>query len=96
MVIVEQRQEGVPLRSACEALCVSRASLYRSRNPSPPARAKPVRPPSPRRLGDSERRHLLEALHRPEFVSLATKIDGSDVMREQGKRGAKTKPPRKT
>ena len=68
MVIVEQRQEGVPLRSACEALCVSRASLYRNRNPSPPARAKPVRPPSPRRLGDSERRHLLEALHRPEFA----------------------------
>lgn len=67
MSIVEQRDDIVPLSAACDALGVSRASLYRSRQPPPPPIER-VRPPSPRRLDDSERQHILDVLHRPEFA----------------------------
>jgi len=66
--VVEQReQEVVSVSAACEALDVSRASLYRTRRP-PPVRALRERPPSPRRLDDGERQRILDTLHLPEFV----------------------------
>ena len=70
MALVEARDAAVlPARAACDALNVSRASLYRHRRPSPARVASPrVRAPSPRRLGAIERQHLLDTLHRPEFV----------------------------
>ena len=70
MAIVEARDANlIPLNAACDALTVSRASLYRSRKP--PSSTPPtvrLRAPSPRRLGDVERQHLLDTLHLPEFA----------------------------
>ena len=70
MLLVEQRDPEVPLYAACQALNVSRASLYRSRQPStPPASPVPrVRAPSPRRLDDAERQAILDVFHLPEFA----------------------------
>ncbi len=69
MAIVEQRDhEVVPVSAACTALDVSRASLYRSRQPTPALQVERVRPPSPRRLDDVERQRILDTLHLPEFA----------------------------
>jgi transposase InsO family protein len=66
--IIEARDEReVPLDAACAALGVSRASLYRTRQPSVP-KAPRARPPSPRRLDDDERQRILDTMHTPEFV----------------------------
>ena len=70
MTIVEQRDNAVmSTTAACDALNLSRASLYRRRRPprpvSPVAR---VRAPSPRRLEDDERQRILDTLHLPEFA----------------------------
>lgn len=70
MAIVEELDADViPVIAACDALSLSRAALYRSRRPLP-ARSSGhrVRAPSPRRLGEVERQHLLDTLHLPEFV----------------------------
>jgi putative transposase len=69
MLLVEQRDPEVPVDAACQALNVSRASLYRSRRPRPqPSQVKRVRAPSPRRLDDAERQEILDTLHLPEFA----------------------------
>src|SRR6185436_11412866 len=70
MQLIEQRDPEVPVDAACHALNVSRASLYRSRRPTTPAppQATRVRAPSPRRLDDAERQHILDTLHLPEFA----------------------------
>jgi len=69
MTIVDQRDgEVISALAACDALDVSRASLYRRhRPPSPPPLAR-VPAPSPRRLDDVERQHILDTLHLPEFA----------------------------
>lgn len=57
----------VPVAKACAALGVSRATLYRStRPPAPPAITE--RAPSPRRLADDERQHVLDVLHSERFA----------------------------
>ena len=67
MRLIEERDPAVPVDAACLALNVSRASLYRSRHPSPPPVTRP-RAPSPRRLPDAERQTILDVLHQPEFA----------------------------
>lgn len=52
-------------KPACEALGMSRATYYRSRRPSRPARQ---RPRSPRALDDAERAHVLDTLNSDRFV----------------------------
>ena len=58
------------MSAACEALNVSRASLYRSwRPPAPPTSPVTcVRAPNPRRLDDAERQEILDTFHLPEFA----------------------------
>jgi transposase InsO family protein len=56
----------VPIATACTALGVSRASLYRSVRPAPPL-SMVTRAPSPRRISDVERAAILDALHSAEF-----------------------------
>jgi putative transposase len=70
MRLIEQRDPEVPVSAACDALNVSRASLYRSWRPGePPTSPAPcVRPPSPRRLDAAERQEVLDTLHLPEFA----------------------------
>jgi transposase InsO family protein len=69
MTIVEQRDgEVISARAACEALDVSRASLYRRHGPPSPPKLERGHAPSPRRLDDAERQHILDTLHLPEFA----------------------------
>lgn len=68
MDLVESRELHVPVATACDALGVSRASLYRRRQPPEPKAPPTPRPPSPRRLSGAERQRLLEVLHSDEFV----------------------------
>lgn len=70
MALVEELDaELVPVASACDALSLSRASLYRSRKPSSRVtQIERVRAPSPRRLAQVERQLLLDTLHLPEFA----------------------------
>jgi len=69
MTIVEQRDgEVLSALAACEALEVSRAAFYRRHRPPAPPQLARVPAPSPRRLDDAERQHLLDTLHRPEFA----------------------------
>jgi len=72
MVIVEQRdREVVPVSTACAALSLSRASLYRNQRPPSATKAAlttRVRAPSPRRLSDAERQRILDTLHLPRFA----------------------------
>jgi putative transposase len=68
MALVGQRAEEVPVTAACTALGVSRASLYRSRRPRVRGSTERVRPPSPRRLDEAERRRLLDTFHLAEFA----------------------------
>lgn len=66
MALIESRDVIIPLLVACAALLVSRATLYRSRQPAKATCRKP-RPPSPRRLSDAERQAIVDVLHEPEF-----------------------------
>ena len=68
MDIVEDFAEpGVSMVAACSSLGVSRATLYRGTHPAPP-RAIREYAPNPRRLGDDERRAIVDAMHSEEFV----------------------------
>ncbi len=68
MDLVEARHPEVPVTAACDALGVSRASLYRRRQPPEPKAPPAPRPPSSRRLSDPERQALLDVLHSDEFI----------------------------
>jgi len=68
LILVERRDEVVPLRAACDALDVSRASLYRARSPRAASQNVRQRAPNPRRLDEVERQHLLDTMHLPEFA----------------------------
>jgi transposase InsO family protein len=56
----------VPIATACWALDVSRATLYRNTRPAPP-RCMSLRARSPRRVSDAERAKILDTLHSTEF-----------------------------
>jgi putative transposase len=56
----------VPIATACRALGVSRATLYRNTRPAPP-RSVWQQAPSPRRVGDAERAKILDTFHSAEF-----------------------------
>jgi len=58
---------AVPVLTACLALGLSRAMLYRATSPAAPPKVR-ARGPSPRRLGDDERQAVLDVMHTPEFV----------------------------
>jgi transposase InsO family protein len=58
---------AVPIATACKALGVSRATLYRHTRPSPPSTVRQYAP-SPRRLTEQERAEILDVLHSQEFV----------------------------
>ena len=66
-------QELAPIvgtAAACEAIGVSRATLYRRRKPPAPRPKKP-RPTPSRALCHAERQDVLDVLHSPDYVDLA-------------------------
>jgi putative transposase len=68
MTAVERASATMGTAAACDALGVSRASLYRRRQPArPPA----PRPTPPRALAPLERRHVLETLDSERFLDQA-------------------------
>lgn len=69
-VLVEERPPELSLVSACSALNVSRASLYRHRRPVPPSlpEVRRARAPHPRRLDEAERQLILDTFHDSEFA----------------------------
>jgi len=66
-LIEELDDPAVPILRACDAVGVSRATVYRNTRPSPPPPLH-SRAPSPRRLSDEERGAVVDVLHSPEFV----------------------------
>jgi len=58
---------SLPIAQACNALGVSRATLYRRTTPPMPPSVG-VRAPNPRRLDASERQAVLDALHSERFM----------------------------
>jgi transposase InsO family protein len=66
-VIEDLDDPAVPVSTACLALSVSRATLYRETRPAKPP-SYHERAPSPRRLSDDERAAVLAALHSDEFA----------------------------
>lgn len=68
MDLVEELDDPcVPISTACKALGLSRATLYRATQPTPPPRMV-ERGPSARRLSEAERASIREVFHNPEFV----------------------------
>ena len=64
---------SIPIAQACDALGVSRATLYRRTTaPRPPSIA--VRAPNPRRLSEGERNAVLDTLHSEPFVDQPPRI----------------------
>lgn len=68
MTLVEDRDPVIPVVTACAALGVGRATLYRGRRPAPARVTSSTRPPSPRRLTDEERKRILDTLHDSKFA----------------------------
>jgi transposase InsO family protein len=66
-IIEDLAAPHVPIVQACAALGVSRATLYRATQlPAPPTFVE--RLPSPRRLADDERQHVVDTLHSERFA----------------------------
>jgi len=57
--------------AACRSVGVSRATLYRRREPKPPATTARPRPRPPRALSDQERGQVLDVLHSEPFADKA-------------------------
>jgi transposase InsO family protein len=58
---------AVPVLAACNALGLSRATLYRGTSPAAPPTMR-QRSPSPRRLGGQERQAVIDVMHTAEFA----------------------------
>jgi putative transposase len=68
MQAIEAASETVGTAAACDALGVSRATVYRQRQPAAPIVARPA---PPRALAPSERQVVLDMLHADRFVDQA-------------------------
>ena len=66
-VVEDLTDRMVPIATACAALGVSRATLYRQTQPPRP-RSVTLKVRSPRRLRDDERQAIIDVLHSSEFV----------------------------
>jgi putative transposase len=70
MQAVAANAQEIGATTACAALCVPKASYYRSIRPAPPSSSK-ARPRPARALCDRERQEILAVLHRERFVDKA-------------------------
>jgi hypothetical protein len=68
MPAIETASATIGTVSACDALGVSRATVYRNRQPAKPVVARPA---SPRALPPGERQVVLDLLHTERFVDQA-------------------------
>jgi putative transposase len=70
MQAVAANAQEIGATTACAALCVPKASYYRSIRPAPPSSSK-ARPRPARALCDQERQEVLAVLHRERFMDKA-------------------------
>jgi len=70
MKTIEEVPQG-NTAAVCRSLGVSRATLYRRRQPKPPATTATPRPRPPRALSDPERGKVLDVLHSEPFADKA-------------------------
>jgi len=83
MELLQQRDPMIPLRTACRALDLPRATVYRQLRPK--AQSEPKRrPPSPRRLAEAERQKVLEVLHSERFCDQPPREVYAELL-EEGK-----------
>ena len=68
MDAIETMDGAIPVLAACDALGVSRASMYRSTTPQHPAEPRGPRPPPPRKLSGPERQAVIDVVHEAEFI----------------------------
>ena len=68
MEATEKLAPDIGSAAACRAMGVSRATLYRRRNPSQPNESDRTNPRQPRALNAEERQGVLDLLHSPRFV----------------------------
>lgn len=85
MIAVEEISSQVGTAAACEALDVSRATVYRRRSPpAPQAGPAEPRPPSHRALTLEERQAVLAVLNDPEFMDKPPAVIHATLL-DQGK-----------
>ena len=70
MKVIEEHSPHINTSAACRSLGVSRATLYRHRQPSQPASTNP-RPKPPRSLNEQERQQVLDVLDSEPFADKA-------------------------
>jgi putative transposase len=75
--------EEVPIAALCRSVGVSRAAVYRRRQPRPRDEGHRPRPPSPRALAVAERQAVLDTLHSERFVDAAP-IEVHATLLEEG------------
>lgn len=68
MTALENVPAGVSVRTACEVLGLSRATLYRARRKRPETTRRRIVPSPPRRLDETERAAVIALLHSDEFA----------------------------
>jgi putative transposase len=73
MAAIRERDPAIPIVVPCEALGVSRASLYRGQ-PAGPKQGPRRQRRSPRKLSPDERTRLLDTLHAEEFPDERTRL----------------------
>ena len=78
---VENLAPSVGLASACRALGVARASVYRHRKPHPTCRGRSRRS-SPRALSPQERHRVLDILHEDRFADRAPAAVYAELLAE--------------
>ena len=69
--------------AVCHSVGMSRASLYRRRQPPRPSTPAPVRAPSPRALVPAERQVVLDTLHSERFVDQSPAEVHATLLEEQ-------------
>ncbi len=89
MTLLQQRDQSIPFRTACEVLGVPRATAYRhlrpregSSEPDLEDAQEKFKPPSPRRLSDDEREEILEVMHSERFVDQTVRQAHAELLDE--------------
>ncbi len=83
MIAIDAVATAGETTALCQSIGVSRASLYRRRQPAQPTVSAPPRRPSPRALVPAEREAILHALHSERFVDQSPAEVHATLLEEQ-------------
>ncbi len=87
MGLLRQRDMSIPLRTACDALGIPRATAYRHLLPTrvlprSESEQEKERKPSPRRLSEKERAEIVETMHSERFVDQTVRQAHAELLDE--------------